>query len=74
MPETYSVAQKGQRADSLHAVQTVMLPDTSAREGGMARAAALGTAMLCKNPDGSQSYYTLDAERSTPTKPVLRPA
>ncbi|HEY6025841.1 MAG TPA: hypothetical protein VIV09_02990 [Pseudolabrys sp.] len=73
MTETYSVAQKGQRADSVPAVQNVTLPDSSARVGGMANAAQMGTQMLCKNPDGSQSWYTLDAERSTPDKPVLRP-
>lgn len=71
MAETYSVGQKGQRADSLAAVQNVKLPDTSARPGGMARAMATGTQILCQNPDGSQSWYTLDAERSTPTNPVL---
>lgn len=71
MAETYSVAQKGQRADSLSAVQNVTLPDSSAHAGGMALAMRQGTQMLCKNPDGSQSWYTLDAERSTPDKPVL---
>lgn len=71
MAETYSVGQKGQRADSLAAVQNIKLPDTSARAGGMARAQSLGSQILCQNPDGSQSWYTLDAERSTPTNPVL---
>ncbi len=71
MAETYSVAQKGQRADSLNAVQNLTLPDSSARPGGMAGAMQNGTQMLCKGPDGSQSWYTLDAERSTPTNPVL---
>ena len=32
----------------------------------------LGAQVLCQNPDGSQSYYTLDAERSTRANPVLR--
>lgn len=73
MAETYSVAQKGQRADSLQAVQNLTLPDTYARPGGMARAQALGAEMLCKNADGSFSWYKLDAERSTPSKPVLVP-
>lgn len=73
MAETYSVAQKGQRADSAPAVQNVTLPDSSARAGGMAMAQMQGKQMLCKNPDGSFSWYTLDAERSTPSKPVLVP-
>lgn len=38
MAETYSIAQKGQRADSLDAVQNVTLPDSSAQAGGMALA------------------------------------
>ena len=72
MTETYSVAQKGQRADSAPAVQNVTLPDSSARAGGQSSALRQGTQMLCKNPDGSQSWYTLDAERSTPGNVVLK--
>jgi hypothetical protein len=73
MAETYSIAQTGQRADSVPAVQNVTLPDSSATRGGMKLAMREGLQMLCKNPDGSQSWYTLDAERSTADKPVLRP-
>ena len=30
--------------------------------------------ILCKNPDGSQSYYVIDAERSIPgVSLVMRP-
>ena len=39
---------------------------------GMQGAMMCNTALLCQNPDGSQSWYQLDAERSTPTNPVLR--
>ena len=73
MAETYSIAQKGQRADSLQAVQNLTLPDSSATAGGMARAQMQGAPMLCKNADGSFSWYKLDAERSTPSRPVLVP-
>ena len=45
---------------------------TTATLGGMQNAMADGTRMLCKNADGSFSWYTLDAERSTPTVPILR--
>ena len=31
------------------------------------------TQVLCKNPDGSQSWYTLDAERTTANAIVLKP-
>ena len=33
-----------------------------AEQGAMQR----GNQILCKNPDGSQSWYTIDAERSIP--------
>jgi hypothetical protein len=33
-----------------------------AQQGAMQR----NDMILCKNPDGSQSYYTIDAERSVP--------
>jgi hypothetical protein len=32
----------------------------------------LNTPLLCLNPDGSQAYYVLDAERSTSATPILR--
>jgi hypothetical protein len=33
-----------------------------------------GAQVLCKNPDGSQSYYVIDAERSVPgVSLVMRP-
>jgi hypothetical protein len=73
MAETYSVAQKGQRSDSLFAVQNRTLPDSNAQPGGMAQAQSSGKQLFCKNPDGSFSWYTLDAERSTPSRPVLVP-
>lgn len=62
-------------------LQLVDIPDsqvsggatlTTATVGGMARTMRTGAQVLCKNPDGSSSWYTLDAERSTPTVPVLR--
>ena len=38
---------------------------------GQANAMQTGDQMLVKNPDGSSSWYTLDAERSTPANPIL---
>jgi len=72
MAETYSLASLGVRADTPFTLANIKLPDSSARAGSQQQAAALGTQMLCKNPDGSQSWYTLDAERSTPGNPVLK--
>jgi hypothetical protein len=53
-------------------VQYLTLPDTAGLIGGQQNAMATGAQLLCQNPDGSQSWYVLDAERSTPTLPVLR--
>ena len=39
--------------------------------GGQANAMRIGDQMLVKRPDGSQGWYTLDAERSTVANPVL---
>jgi hypothetical protein len=40
-----------------------------AQQGAMQR----NDYILCKNPDGSQSYYTIDAERSIlPSNVILR--
>ena len=81
---TYSQAFLGRRAD--HAfpptaitnvgttvgVQDLQLSDANAPAGGVQYAARLGTQVLCKLPDGSQGYFVVDAERSTPGNPVLR--
>lgn len=40
--------------------------------GAVQRAMMNNSYLLCKNPDGSQSYYTYDAERSTPGNIQLR--
>lgn len=63
---TYSLAITGALADSPNLVTNITLPDTSAQVGGQANAAMVNTQMLCKNVDGSQSWYTIDAERSIP--------
>ena len=39
--------------------------------GGQANAMRIGDQMLVNRPDGSQGWYTLDAERSTVANPVL---
>jgi hypothetical protein len=38
----------------------------------MARAQRLNLPLLTLQPDGSQVYFTLEAERSTPANPILR--
>lgn len=68
---TYSLAIKGQTADSAWTTKPLTLPDTNALPGSMQNAMQNGTQLLCKGPDGQFRYYTLDAERSTPANPIL---
>ena len=68
---TYSLAATGQRADQQFAVSTLKVSDTAGNAGLQQNAMALNSQVLCKNPDGSQSYYTIDASRSTPGAVVL---
>lgn len=73
---TYSLAVTGTRADSSpYAVNNVVLADTVSQSvGDQQNAMQLNTPFLCKNPDGSFSWYVLDAERSIPgVNRVLRP-
>ena len=73
MAETYSLAVKGARADSVQAVQNVKVGDTIGADGAYNLPMMRNTQLLCKNPDGSQTYYTIDAERSTPNNLVMKP-
>ena len=74
MAETYSIAQKGYLAEDtmLSALPRYTLPDSSATPGGMQNAMQNGKQVLVQQPDGSQAWFTLDPERSTPANPVLR--
>lgn len=69
---TYSLAATGQPAGSLFAVASLQVGDAAGRLGSQQLAMKNNTQVLCKNPDGSQSWYTLDAERSTPANIVLK--
>ena len=72
MAETYSLAATGRCADSLFAINKIDIGDTAGRVSSQAKAMSLNTRILCKNPDGSQSWYMLDAERSTASNVVLK--
>ena len=72
MAETYSLAATGRRADSLFAVSEIDIGDTAGLASSQAKAMTLNTQLLCKNPDGSKSWYTIDAERSTASNVVLK--
>jgi hypothetical protein len=72
MAETYSLAVMGVGAGQKFGQKMHTLPDSGATPGAMARAQQLNSRLLCLNADGSQSYFVLDAERSTPANPILR--
>lgn len=69
---TYSLGITGVGAHNLMTTsKPLTLSDAQATPGGMQNAMQNSTAFLCKRPDGSQGVYVLDAERSTPGRPVL---
>ena len=70
---TYSLAITGANAQNLLVGNTEQytLSDANAQAGSNLNAMATNTQFLCKGPDGSQAFFTLDAERSTPSHPVL---
>lgn len=70
---TYSQSVTGLNANTRYTPKSLQVADTDAagnvavagvgaEQGVMSR----GNQILCKNPDGSQSWYTIDAERSVP--------
>ena len=70
---TYSLAVKGVGAHNPALPQTLTLSDANAVLGSQQNAMSLGTAFLCKRPDGSERLYVIDAERSIPGyPPVMR--
>jgi hypothetical protein len=83
MATTYSQSIVGIRADYTQETtkiydipdaslsgQAMPLPNNSAY-GGMQGVMQKGDLVLVQGPDGAQHLYRLDAERSTPTNPIL---
>jgi hypothetical protein len=71
MAETYSLAATGQRADNEFALRIIKVGDSAGCTGSQQNAMAVGTQVLCKNPDGSKTWYTIDPSRSKPGAIVL---
>lgn len=84
MAQTYSQSLTGVNAGSVYAPKAIRIgdadaagnalnalaPGAGAQQGVMMR----GNQILCKNADGSQSWYTIDAERSVPgVSLIMRP-
>jgi hypothetical protein len=72
MAETYSLSITARHASSPTAAKTVKVPDSAAQPAHIQYHALRGDQILCQNPDGSMSYYTFDAERSTPNDIIMR--
>lgn len=73
MAQTYSQSITGMNAGSRYTAATVQVGDTdSSGDAQRNWAPAIqgnctdNDYILCKNPDGSQSYYRIDAERTIP--------
>lgn len=68
MAETYSQSVTGINAGARYNTpQTIKVGDSACQSiGDEQKSMMTGTQILCKNPDGSQSWYTIDAERSIP--------
>ncbi len=76
MTTTYSLGVTGlvpgQLTNKLYKIPDASLHgDSCATPGGMQGTMRTGDLMLVKGPDGAQHWYRYDAERSTPTNPVL---
>lgn len=79
---TFSLTQTGIKSGFVTANKAVSLPDdmvpstgvtiTTGTLDGMRQAMSANTPLLCKGPDGALGLFTLDAERSTPTVPILK--
>ena len=73
MAETYSLGATGREADQTPYVTSFLkVGDTAGTLGAQQLAASDGTPILCKLPDGSQAWYVIDAERSSPGSIVLK--
>jgi len=72
MPETYSLAATGRRADSPFALNNIKIGDSAGLAGSQQLAMSDNSQILCQRPDGSQAWFTIDAERSLPGAVVLK--
>ena len=67
---TYSQSVSGLN-QTLFEPKILTINDAQATTGAQQAAMATGNSFLCKNPDGSQSRYRFDAERSVPGYPPV---
>lgn len=69
---TYSLGATGHAADALFGVDNVKIGDAAGLAGTQQGAMSQNTPVMCKRPDGSQAWFTIDAERSLPGAIVLK--
>jgi hypothetical protein len=69
---TYSLALTGRPAGQTFAVSSLAVSDAALADGNHNLPMRLGSQILCKNPDGSQTWHTIDNERSTPSNLVMK--
>jgi hypothetical protein len=67
---TYSQSLAGLN-QTLFEPKVLTVNDAQAPVGAQQGAMSDGVTFLAKNPDGSQSWYTFDAERSLPGQPPI---
>ena len=64
---TYSLKLSGISADSVPDVKTLLLDDANGGTVGAHQQSMMtGRQVLCQNPDGSQSWYTIDPSSYVP--------
>lgn len=72
MAETYSLALLGTAASATFIEKSVTLPDRLQHTAAKKNAAMTGALVQCINARGATGSYIYDAERSTPSLPVMR--
>jgi hypothetical protein len=71
MTETYSQSITGLSAGSPFSVSNIKIGDSACQTlGSEQQAMRNGTQILCKFPDGSQRWCTIDVQRSIPGGPI----
>lgn len=69
---TYSLGATGRRAEPPFVLTNIKVGDAAGTTGAQQNAMMNGTPILCQRPDGSQGWYTIDADRSQPGALVMK--
>ena len=67
MAETYSLSISAVNGNNArYNPANITIGDSQGRPGGQQNGMMTGTQVLCKRPDGSQAWFTIDSVRSVP--------